>query len=591
VQSYAISGIIDNVKFVVLCLALPILVFAGKVRYSVHFIGIDDPAVLKTFKSVSDLMTLKERPPASVNALRYRADSDIPELMKVLHSYGYYEATVSIRIEELDQLAEVYVMITSGPAYVIDQFEIHTQAACSPISLSEIGIELGKPALSTEIISAEQETLNILSQCGFPLAKITKQQITADGKTKTVRVELDIDAGPLCQFGPLSIGGEKNVKEIYIEQKIGWKEGDPYNSLLVEKTQKTLMESGLFSSILITHGEKPEATNELPMRIEVTETKHRSVNIGASYQTFFGPGVTFGWENRNIDGKGRRLTLQGDATHKTHAGIATFYMPDFFAPDQDYVIQAQAMHESIFTYSDKSYNIVNRFEKRIGTQYRFSVGFKLERLLVSDSVDNGTFSLLEIPLYFRFSNANDLLDPTKGATVEFKIIPSENFSHPSRYFLSQFAGFMVYWPLTKSHAAVLAQQLLFESILSHELDSVPVPKRVLGGTDQELRGYRYRTVSPLDGRKPIGGRSGIFYTFETRLRLTKSLGIVPFFDLGSVYLSQYPRFNHKWLKSAGLGIRYFTFLGPLRFDIAFPLDRRHGIDPRYRVLVSLGQTF
>jgi translocation and assembly module TamA len=121
---------------------------------------------------------------------------------------------------------------------------------------------------------------------------------------------------------------------------------------------------------------------------------------------------------------------------------------------------------------------------------------------------------------------------------------------------------------------------------------VPVPKRVLGGTDQELRGYRYKTVSPLgEHHLPKGGQSGIFYTFETRFRVSKSIGLVPFFDIGSVYMTRIPNFRGKWYKSVGLGLRYFTFLGPLRFDIAFPLDRRDGIDPRYRVLVSLGQTF
>lgn len=578
-----------------LLVALPISLLAAKIRYSVHFIGIDDPSVIKTLRSVSDLMTLQGRPPASVNALKYRADSDIPELIKVLHAYGYYEAVVSIRVEDSEQNADVFVMITPGPVYVIDQFSIQfadKEPKCPDISLEEIGIQLRTPALSTKIVSAEQHVLNLLSQCGFPLAKTAQRSVIVDGSQKTVSVVLNIEEGPLCYFGPVTIGGQEATKEAFIRQKIAWKEGDLYDSLLVEQTQKSLLDTTLFSSVLITYKDKSQGADViLPMRIEVAETKHRSINIGISYQTFFGPGATFGWENRNVDGYGRRLTLQGDLTEKTHAGNATYHMPDFFAPDQDYVIQAQAMYESIFAYDDRSYNVVNRFEKRIGTKYRFSVGFKVERLFVSDSVDNGQFSLLEIPLYFRFSNANDLLDPTEGSTLEFKIIPSTNFSHPDRYYISQFTGVMLYLPVTKSRFLVLAQQLLFESVLSRSLDSVPVPKRVLGGTDQELRGYRYRSVSPLQGHKPIGGRSGIFYTLEPRFRLTKSLGLVPFLDIGSVYLSIYPNLKEKWLASTGLGLRYFTFLGPLRFDIAFPLDRRKGIDPRYRVLISLGQTF
>jgi translocation and assembly module TamA len=327
------------------------------------------------------------------------------------------------------------------------------------------------------------------------------------------------------------------------------------------------------------------------MKIEATENKHKSLNVGVSYQTFFGPGVTFGWENRNIGGMGRKLSLQGDVTKKTHSGVATFLVPDCFKIDQDAVVQAQALHESIFAYTDRSYNLSFRFERRIGTKYRFSVGAKIERMIVNQSVSDGLFTLLEIPLYFRWSIANHLLNPTKGATLEYKVVPSDNFSALQHYYVYQAVSHTSYFPVTSTDLLVLAQQIMVDAIFSKDLRSVPTPKRILGGSEQDLRGYRYRSVSPLQGDKPKGGQSGIFYTFETRFRLSKTLGLVPFCDIGSVYMTKIPNFHGKWFKSAGLGIRYFTFLGPIRFDIAFPLDRRKGIDPYFRTLVSIGQTF
>ncbi len=585
--------------FVLSLIVFPCLVFAAKIPYSVEFIGLDDKEALKTLKSVSDLSSLKERPPASINALRYRAESDIPELLKVLHAHGYYEATVDIRIEEQDDDVTAFVMIQPGAVYKIDEYVLNlycgsheNRVACEQINLESIGIKIAAPALAKTILDGELKALTLLSECGYPLASIEDRKMVADGKTKTFHVTIDIQTGPFSKFGPTTVTGTKSVKPLFIERKTEWKEGDCHSSLKVEKTEQNLMDSGLFSSSLITHAENQDDQGRLPMRIEVNESKHKSLNVGVSYQTFFGPGITFGWENRNVGGMGRKLSLQGDATRKTHAGSATYLVPDCWKIDQDYVAQAIAMHESIFTYSDKSYSLTNRIEWRINTEYRVSMGAKIERLLVKESVDNGDFTLLEVPLYFRFSSANHLLNPTKGATLEYKAIPSSNFSSLDRYYLYQKLAHAVYWSVIESHAITLAQQIIVESILSKDLSSVPVPKRVLGGTDQELRGYRYKTVSPLgEHHKPRGGQSGIFYTFEARFRLSKSIGLVPFFDLGSVYMTRLPNFHGKWFKSAGLGFRYFTFLGPLRFDIAFPLDRRRPIDPLYRVLVSLGQTF
>ena len=127
--------------------------------------------------------------------------------------------------------------------------------------------------------------------------------------------------------------------------------------------------------------------------------------------------------------------------------------------------------------------------------------------------------------------------------------------------------------------------------MSKDLNSVPLSKRFLGGSEQELRGYRYRTVSPLKEGKPQGGRSAVYFTVETRFRVSKKVGLVPFFDLGNVYNSIFPKIRGKWYKSTGLGLRYFSFMGPFRLDFAIPLDRRKGIDPLYRILVSIGQTF
>ncbi len=566
------------------------------IDYSVHFIGLDDAAALKTVKSASFLTTLKKQAPVSLNALRSRAESDIPDIIKALHSRGYYEATVNIRIEEEEGQAQIFVMIQSGPVYLIQDLniEVFSEGApliCAALTPKALGITLGKPAITTDILEGEQRALALLGECGYPLAIIEKQEMIADYKTKQFSIHVKIDAGPLSKFGATSVTGDETIKRKLFDNKISWKEDEFYDTRLVEKTQKKLLDTTLFSSVVITHDPEHDSKGALPMRIDVAESKHKSINFGASYQTFFGPGLTFGWENRNVMGMGRRLSLQGDVTAKNHTGTATFFVPDFWKIDQDYVFQAQAMQESILAYHQRDYSVTNRVERRIGVAYRVSIGLRLERMIVGKSVKDGTFSLCEIPLYFRWSSANNLLNPTKGATLEYKAVPSFNFNNTERFYLYNAVTYSFYFPVIGNEFLVLAQQIIFDSILSTHLDAVPVPKRVLGGSDQELRGYRYHTVSPLDGHKPIGGRSGIFYTFETRFRLSKTIGLVPFFDLGSVYLTSLPKWHEKWYKSVGMGFRYFTFLGPLRLDVAFPLDKRKHIDSTYRILVSIGQTF
>lgn len=580
-------------------LALPIAALAAGIPYEVDFEGLHDSVTLKTIKSVSQLVTLKKRAPASVNALRYRAEADVPEILNVLHAHGYLEATVNVRVEEDFNQILVIVSIKPGPVYKIGSYDIELYCvtpehpmSCSQVQLKNLGISIDKPAIAQKIVDAEMRILRLLSECGYPLAKIDKRETTANGETKTVAIELGVQTGPLCQFGPVKIQGITTVQEKLIRRKMQWREGQTYNAILVESTQKALMDTGLFSSILITHGQTPDEQKALAMTIEVTETKHRSVNVGVFYQTYYGPGATFGWENRNIHGLGRKLSLQGDVTKRSHSGLATYLVPDFWRVGQNFIWQAQAYHESITAYSERSYTLTSRLERTFSKRLQGSIGLEGERLYVTDSADNGNFWLIELPIYLRWSTANSPLNPTKGATFEYYLTPSANMTIASDFYIMQEVIHTHYLPVTSNDFLVFAQRFTFGTMWSKSREVIPLSKRFLASTENELRGYRYKSVSPLNHHhKPLGGRSALYYTFEARFRLTQSIGLVPFFDFGNVWSERFPTLKGKWLKSIGIGARYFSFMGPFRLDVALPLDRRKHLDPRYQIYLSIGQTF
>lgn len=578
----------------------PFAVFSTGISYHVEFEGLDDSKTLKSIQLASNLTSLKKRPPASINALRYRADSDIPEMQKVLRAHGYYEAKISIQIQEIFNTITVIVRIDPGPRYQLSSFDIHLYCEapdevnqdCCQIYLSDIGIGLYKPAQTETILAAELKVLQKLAECGFPLAKIEHREVIVDGKTKTVNVHLEIKTGQKAFFGPTTIVGTTAVKPLFIKRQLQWEEGEPYNSHLVDKTQNALIDTGLFSSVLITHEESLSSSGEIPLKIEVSETKHKRINMGVSYQTVYGPGLTFGWANTNVGGLGRRLSFQGDVTKISQTGVASYLHTDFNTIGQDMIAQAEAAHEDIpFAYSMRSYSLMDRFERHLTHRVRGSIGIKGERLYVTASAQNGNFWLIEAPFYLRWSTANHLLNPTKGATIEYTATPVMNIADSNAIYLTQKMTQSAYYAVDTKERLILAQKLTLGLILSNGLSAIPLTKRFLGGSEEDLRGYRYRTVSPFIDGKPIGGRTAIYLSFETRFRLTHTIGLVPFFDIGNVYRTEYPTIHGRWLKSTGLGFRFFTIMGPFRIDIAFPLDRRKGLDPVFKVLVSIGQMF
>jgi translocation and assembly module TamA len=108
-----------------------------------------------------------------------------------------------------------------------------------------------------------------------------------------------------------------------------------------------------------------------------------------------------------------------------------------------------------------------------------------------------------------------------------------------------------------------------------------------------VRGYGYQRIGPRDANgNPTGGRSLVEAAIEARIKtgfFDGALSVVPFLDAGSVSEKLVPDFDTVRF-GAGIGVRYNTGFGPLRFDVATPINPAPG-DSRIAVYVSLGQAF
>jgi translocation and assembly module TamA len=118
-------------------------------------------------------------------------------------------------------------------------------------------------------------------------------------------------------------------------------------------------------------------------------------------------------------------------------------------------------------------------------------------------------------------------------------------------------------------------------------------RRLYGGGGASVRGYGFQGVGPRDGAgNPTGGASLVEFSAEARIEtplMGGAVEVVPFIDAGSVSRSSAPDFDEiRW--GAGIGIRYKTTFGPIRVDVATPLNPT-AFDSPVVVYVSLGQAF
>ena len=568
--------------------------------YEVHIEGIQDPATLRSLYDASQLISLQSRPPASINSLRYRMASDVPELLRVLRAFAYYDASIRTDLEVNQEPYQVYLFIEPGPQYQLSSYEVYNgdckQIAqivhCEPFSPKLLGLELGQSANSIDLVNAELKVLTELSRCGYPLAFVDKRRVEVDMKDKTVQAASCVQEGPLTKFGPSSFFGLHGIRPRFVESKFAWDEGDIYNSDLIAEAQERLLKSELFSSVYVTHGEELDERGELPIKFRFSEAKHQRISLGAFYGTVDGPGFTFAWSHRNIGGMGDILSGKGEVSKALFLGNLSYKRSDFPSFDQTLRAFGEISRENIHAYLSFIYRGASYIDWKIDPRFSLSGGMKAEHINVSHAAATGTYLLLGVPFFLRYDYADSVMDPTQGCSVIYSGTAYQSLFASNQHFVKQRLTGNFYIPFDRDKRFVLALRTQFGSIAGSSEEGVPLTKRFLGGSVDDLRGYRYKTVSPLDShRKPYGGRSAIFATAEGRIRITKTIGFVPFADFGTVSSSQLPNFNTKWYKSVGAGFRYFTFFGPLRFDVGFPLNRRKGVDPKFQIYATVGQTF
>jgi len=566
--------------------------------YDIDIKGIESEETLTIIKSVSGLISLKDIPPVSDASLKRRAEADIEQFIKALHSLSYYGAKVVLKIDFEKKPVHILFTIDEGDFYNLVSFNIKPSSKkefpeypLESITLGELGIQLNNHALPKDILFAEEKLLMLIKQAGYPLSSIEKREVIVDQKNKQMQVTLIVDEGPKTYFGNAEFSGNHTVSVDFLQKKISWLPHFIYDPAKLESTQNALEQTNLFSTISIEHGELNEDLT-LPILIQLEEAKHRSIGLGASYATQRGLGAAIEWEHRNVRSMGEKLSLKANIWKEQQEATLLYLIPDFLTAEQDLRFILDYEHQRTKGYSENSYSFSTIVERQLNEHMRISYGGMYKQLHDTRSDNNRDFNLIKAPLQLRFNNTNSILDPTEGFSINLKVVPSVQVFRPQFFYSINTLVSTFYLPLREDHRLSLANKITFGTILGATRHSIPPSERFYAGSENLLRGYHYLSVSPLNRHKrPIGGRSMLINSVELRYRHNETLGFVGFYELGNVYASYVPNLKDRMIQSTGIGIRYYTPVGPLRADLAFPLNRRKHLDGPFQFYISIGQAF
>ena len=568
--------------------------------------GLDSAGLKQRFLDLSLLQA--DAPSARVASridsrarLRSRLASDVETLDALLRSEGYYDARIDQRIAPAPGPKGSVIVLLSvevGDAYRFGNIDLGSGLTADQRALSEArGLKAGEVARSSSILAAADVYGAALPQGGYPFYLLGKRDVVVDHDSKLVSVAWPVDPGPRARLGEIRYVGAQVARPKHLSTLSRLRSGEAYDSRTVDDFRQALLSTGLYGSLNVYPQyarDGDDGTAIADIIVDGQPTTLRSWSLQGGYNTREGPRGEVSWQHRNLFGGEEQLTLRtvvGTIEQSARADLQKF---NTGARDQTLLGKLAFVHEDSDVLEAYSYSLSAGIERQnlflLQRRWNFSAlgELAIERVLRGGTL--GTFYTVGAPLSLRFNDTDDYFDPKRGFRASATLIPELAIRGGTSGYVVTDLQLSAYRSIGKERPVTFGARLRAGSILGSALSGIPATRRFYAGGGGSIRGFDYRGISPVDAvGNRTGGRSIAEFSLEARVKITRSIGVVPFIDAGSVYSGVAPRFSDlRW--GAGVGLRYYTDFAPLRVDIATPVNRRAG-DPPVAFYVSVGQSF
>ncbi|MGB6308646.1 MAG: BamA/TamA family outer membrane protein [Steroidobacteraceae bacterium] len=609
--------------------------------YRVDIASVGDGGMDATVKATSDLLALRTTAPVSPFGLIARARSDVDRLTTALESFGYYQCTVVVKIngtalsnpglaETLTALpkgseAHVAIGFTLGPQYHLGSIDIDGDL---PEGVqSTLGLTSGQPALASAVLAGGARLQTALQERGYAFAKVDPPVAYESATAPVLDLRFHVVVGSKANVGAVRFEGLKRVHEALLRARLRLHTGDAYSPSAIERARNDLLALGVFSQVSLQIGTALDDTGGVPVTFKVHERARHAIALGAAYSSDLGGSVTVSWTDRNVFGNAEQLTVKAsandlggsDTTGLGYNTSATYLMQDFGRRDQSMQFSVGALKQSLQAYDQTARTSGVTLSRKISSYWTASVGGTTTDEQVVQNQVTYNYTLFASPLNVSFDStklASPLDDPRRGIRASLTLTPTLALGHPNATFVISQLKTSGYFDLDHllpidAGRTVLAASALAGLAQGAGQTSLPPDQRFYAGGSGTIRGYAYQSVGPKfpegpDKDLPIGGTAIEAGGLELRQRFGANFGAAVFVDAGrvSANLRAVPGEVHAGVAAipdglrigAGIGMRYYTPIGPIRLDVAVPVnsiasDRQVPGYGAFQVYIGLGQAF
>lgn len=541
------------------------------------------------------------------------------QISKAMQPFGYYRPQIEIQQQSPDGEAVFYLIeITPGQAVTVRDLQLsgnHPSGKLPEVFqqwLTEWPMPVGS-VLNQQLYEQTKQGLEQRAERqGYFQFAWQQHTIVISEDRLHADIQLAFETGRKAVFGSVSIQQERFTDKL-LDRFIDIQAGERYNSDRLDRLRNDLSTSGYFDSVVVVEKvdrQQSPAVVNLEIQLQTRPPSTYSTKLGFGTDT--GPRIQLGWDRHHVSRHGDRLNLAFGAQQQNSefALRANYELPRGNDPDEFWFARGFAQDENIDfrlaadgTDPDffPDFN-ANQRQIRLDTGLRSDIGrdsgWPLRQRLFVTYLFN-SFELVDsndvLPQALRSNNSRDQYVTALGASWDLRRINGSGFSTEGTRAQLRLSGALeqaisdisfaqLYLGVRHSrllgdrHKVLLRGEFGYTEAETNEstivindreielsVTQLPEPFRFQAGGDRSVRGYGFESLS----NNRIGSNHLLSFSAEYEYRVSKDWSVAGFYDVGNAF----NRFSDIRLRhGVGLGLRWYSLVGPVRLDIARGLD-------------------
>lgn len=492
---------------------------------------------------------------------------------------GYYRAEIETEVGGAEAKPRLTVRIAPGEPVRLRNVTVRIEgpAAQQPdFQLPDLErLRPGRRLNHGEYEAVKSRIESQAARFGYFAGRFEPQRILVDPAAGHADIELVFQSGERHRFGDISFSGQHPFEDQLLRRMLPFAPGTPYDSELIAELHQNLQGSGFFESIRVDAAPSLAEAGVIPVDVRLDARKPRTFGVGLGYSTDVGPRGSFEWTRHWRNPQGHSYGVETEWS-EPRQNVGLWYDIPGEKPLTDKLRWAGGYQYEELADTDSLSKLLSvgpewHSLRPNGWQRVLSLKWQHEEYRLGD--DEGTSTLLMPGLAYSILRSDNRLDPSRGYRVQFEVAGAQKGLGSDASLAHGEIGVRGLITLAERHRFLGRAQV--GGTITDDYASVPPSLRFFAGGDQSVRGYDYQSLSPTNSRGDrVGGRYMVAVSGEYQFSLTPTWRLATFADHGNAFNSlEIPE-----LKSGiGFGIRWVSPVGPLRLDLAHPLDGTGGV--------------